>query len=408
MRIFVIFSILLAALLARAESQAQYFVKGFEFFVRGDYPSAAEMFRQIKKTDAGLYPQAAYYLGSIYAYEGNDAAYGLLEDSARLSKDPAERERALIRYARFCMANSNYKKFYDFLSKFNIKENSELDYYRALSLWYTDRRDEARAAFRDILKRYIEDKNAQGPDMIVQAVLENRPYANASYFSGIDAKGSAAKARIDVLAGKKINYSQNDISLYAQALMTGDFPKKIDADALEQTAYKFRDSPFAYAAQLALGGIMLEKKDYKKAGIYARDAIKLAGPDSLGAFEATVLLGDIARLQKEYDQARKYYQSVFMNRRARGEVLAESLYKCGLSWFEQGQWAEAHAYFQRVFVAFFRYEYWGIRAYYYDAQALYSLKQRRDANATLLEYFRRAKDKNSPIYKAAKKYYDQI
>ena len=121
-----------------------------------------------------------------------------------------------------------------------------------------------------------------------------------------------------------------------------------------------------------------------------------------------MLLGDIARLQKEYDQARKYYQSVFMNRRARGEVLAESLYKCGLSWFEQGQWAEAHAYFQRVFVAFFRYEYWGSRAYYYDAQALYSLKQRRDANATLLEYFRRAKDKNSPIYKAAKKYYDQI
>ena len=97
-----------------------------------------------------------------------------------------------------------------------------------------------------------------------------------------------------------------------------------------------------------------------------------------------------------------------MNRKARGEALAESIYKTGLCYFEQGEWADAHVCFERVFVAFFRYEYWGTRAYYYDAQALYTLGHRRDAHATLLEYFRRAKDRNSPIYKAAQKYYDEI
>ena len=95
-----------------------------------------------------------------------------------------------------------------------------------------------------------------------------------------------------------------------------------------------------------------------------------------------------------------------MNRKARGEALAESIYKTGLCYFEQSEWADAHVCFERVFVAFFRYEYWGSRAYYYDVQARYTLGHRRDAHATLLEYFRRAKDRNSPIYKAAKKYYD--
>ena len=80
----------------------------------------------------------------------------------------------------------------------------------------------------------------------------------------------------------------------------------------------------------------------------------------------------------------------------------------GLNWFEQGEWAKAHAYFERVFISYFKFEYWGARAYYYDAQALYSLGLRRDANATLIEYFRRAADRKSEIYKKAREYYNSI
>ena len=97
-----------------------------------------------------------------------------------------------------------------------------------------------------------------------------------------------------------------------------------------------------------------------------------------------------------------------MKRKLRGEPLAESLYKNGICWFEQGDWGKAHAYFERVYIGFFNFEYWGSRSYYYGARALYSLGLRRDANAVLIEYFRRAKDKNSEIYKEAKKFYDAI
>ena len=121
-----------------------------------------------------------------------------------------------------------------------------------------------------------------------------------------------------------------------------------------------------------------------------------------------MLMGDSLRMQKKYDAAREYYLKIAMNKASRGEPIAESLYKVGVCWYEQGQWGKAHAYFERVFVAFFRYEYWGSRAYYYDARALFTLGLRRDANATLIEYFRRAKDKNSKIYKMAREFYDKI
>ena len=91
-----------------------------------------------------------------------------------------------------------------------------------------------------------------------------------------------------------------------------------------------------------------------------------------------------------------------------GEICAEAIYKTGICYYEQGQWANAHVCFERVFVMYFNFEYWGSRAYYYDARALFTLGLRRDANATLLEYFRRAKDRKSEIYQQAKKFYDGI
>ena len=103
-----------------------------------------------------------------------------------------------------------------------------------------------------------------------------------------------------------------------------------------------------------------------------------------------------------------FYEKIFMDRKVRGEPQAEALYKAGMCWFEQGEWGKAHAYFERVFVGYFKFEYWGARAYYYDARALYSLGLSRDANATLVEYLRRAKDRNSEIYKMAKDFYDKI
>ena len=134
----------------------------------------------------------------------------------------------------------------------------------------------------------------------------------------------------------------------------------------------------------------------------------LAPPDIGLVYPVVMLRADALRLQKKYDDACHLYLKIAMSKECRGEPQAESLYKIGLCWYEQGEWGKAHAYFQRVFVGYFKFEYWGSRAYYYDARALYSLKLRRDANATLVEYFRRAKDKNSQIYLEAKKFYDQI
>ena len=320
-----------------------------------------------------------------------------------------------MQYARFCFANSNFKKYLDFAGNFAADSDAESAFNYAYALLKIGQTDAAAARFGAMLNAGIDNPSALGVDMYVDALKTDKKFAadidNLKDKIGtlrLSAKSDCGKARLDIMYGKKIEYPQAGLSLYAQSVLAEQSPNLANVGMLANAAYKFRDSTLAWRAMAALGKIYLERGDIKNAEICARDTLRLSAPESLGQWRGNILLGDCLRLSKNYEAAQSEYQKVFMNRHARGEVLAESLYKCGLSWFEQGKWAEAHAYFQRVFVAFFRYEYWGSRAYYYDAQALYSLKQRRDANATLIEYFKRAKDRKSEIYKAARKYYNEI
>jgi len=420
MRIFVIFCLFLISAAGAycggaADSSPQYFVKGFQFYARGDYPAAAEMFRQVSPEDAKLYPSALYYLGCIAANGGDENAYALFEKAARLADNQQERQRALVQYARFCFANSKFMQYLDFAKNFAADSDSESAFNYAYALLKSGQTDAAAADFKALLNAGIDSPLALGVDMYIDALKTDKKFAAAIDnlkdkidISKLSAKTDCGKARLDIMHGGKIEYPQAGLSLYAQSVLAEQSPNLANVEMLANAAYKFRDSTLAWRAMAALGKIYLERGDIKNAEICARETLRLSAPESLGYWRGCILLGDCQRLSKNYEAAQSEYQKVFMNRHARGEVLAESLYKCGLSWFEQGKWAEAHAYFQRVFVAFFRYEYWGSRAYYYDAQALYSLKQRRDANATLLEYFKRAKDRKSEIYKAARKYYNEI
>ena len=424
MRFYMILILAACAARAFAAGNAEIFTKGFEFFARGDYAAAKEMFAQIPAGDPKVGALAAYYLGGIYAFEGNPEAAKYLEIAMRGAVPDADgkntaRAMAVVQYARLCFANGKYAEFLKGVE--NLPDdyaNSETEFYKNEALWRAGQKQRAKDGFARMLGAGFADPSALGVDLFLQVRIDGEEFALCAddeikkifeSFGGKDGKTSgAALARADIFSGRKIERVRGGVSFFAQVMLAEENPAAIDPKAFAEEIYKNRNSTFAWRGALALGKIYFEKADYAKASEWARDCLKLSNPDIRSSWSAIMLAGDCQRMMKNYDAARTEYIKIFMDRRSRGEPIAESLYKTGICWFEQGEWANAHAYFQRVFVAFFRYEYWGSRAYYYDAQALYSLKQRRDANATLIEYFRRAKDKNSEIYKAAKKYYNEI
>ena len=423
MRLYLISILLTLSTSIFAEDYAKIFTKGYQFYMRSDYASAVEMFKQIPRTQGELYAQTAYYWGSICAYQGDKNAFDLLKDSVMSAREDSTCRMAFNAFARFCIANGKYKDVIDVFGKLSALSDfekvgksrwvdSENAFYVAQAYFYIGEKKKSQSVFNAIVKNFINDKTAVGVDMFLNAYLSDDDFTKDIDFCAVEKESKnltpSANARLEIFQKRAITQPQKDISFFAQIILAEQSPEKIDKKILQEEIYKNRNVPFAWQGALVLGKIYFTQKDYKEAILCAKDCIKLSSPEIMSSWQGIMLLGDCYRMQKNYQQALEEYKKIYMNRRSKGEPVAESMYKSGLCFFEQGQWADAHAYFQRVFVVFFRFEYWGSRAYYYDAQCLYSLKQRRDANATLLEYFRRAKDRNSEIYKAAKKYYDEI
>ncbi len=412
------FLLLLSSASVFGANSAEVFTKGFQFYTRGDYPAAIEMFKQIPEKDSELFALASYYTGSIYAFEGNPEAFDMLKKSVQKAVDVKTWRMAFNQFARFCLANNNYEAIVDFApkdGKKSSKYDSENAYYFAVAEYYLGNEKKSQSWLDAILATGISNPDAIGVDMFISARLEGEKFATSYPSKNISAlkknvqnSNATALARFEILENKMIAQPQKGISFFAQILLAEKNPVAIDKKLFEEEIYKNRNAPFAWRGALALGKIYFSEKNYEKAELCAKDCIKLSSPEIMSSWRAIMLLADSLRMMKKYDAARAEYQKIFMNRKTRGEPIAEAIYKTGICFFEQGQWADAHVCFERVFVAFFRYEYWGSRAYYYDAQALYSLGERRDAKATLVEYFNRAKDKDSPVYKSAQKYYNEI
>ena len=132
---------------------------------------------QLSPEDAKLYPSALYYLGCIAANGGDENAYALFEKSARLAENPQERHRALVQYARFCFANSNFKKYLDFAGNFAADSDAESAFNYAYALLKIGQTDAAAARFGAMLNAGIDNPSALGVDMYVDALKTDKKFA---------------------------------------------------------------------------------------------------------------------------------------------------------------------------------------------------------------------------------------
>ena len=107
---------------------------------------------------------------------------------------------------------------------------------------------------------------------------------------------------------------------------------------------------FAYNG---LGEIAFQKKQYDKALEFFKD-----GTDKIAANQKLkdVTVGQAKTLMElgKYDAAKKIFESSASVREWRGETTAFCMYSLGEIESKQGHWAEANAYYQRVFVAYQR------------------------------------------------------
>ena len=144
---------------------------------------------------------------------------------------------------------------------------------------------------------------------------------------------------------------------------------------------------FAYNG---LGEIAFEKNDFPNALRYFTDGTeKIAASQKLK--DLTVGRGKTLLAMNRLDDAQKVFEQVASVREWRGESTAFSVYSLGDIEARRGRWAEANAYFQRVYVAYRKFLPWVAKAYMRSGESFEKLGKTQEAANTYRELLRNEK-----------------
>lgn len=149
---------------------------------------------------------------------------------------------------------------------------------------------------------------------------------------------------------------------------------------------------FAYNG---LGEIAFQKKDYLRAlQLFNYGTEKIAAAQKLkdltvGRAKTLLALGKL-------DEAEKAFAEIAAVREWRGEATAFSIYSLGQIAAKRGHWAEANAYFQRVYVGYQKFLPWVAKAYIASGDSFEKLGKKREATNTYRELLGNEKLAHSP------------
>jgi TolA-binding protein len=152
----------------------------------------------------------------------------------------------------------------------------------------------------------------------------------------------------------------------------------------------FSKSQMVDFAYNGLGEIACQKKDYTRALRYFTDGTeKVAAAQklkdiSVGRAKTLLALGKL-------DEAQKAFEQVASVREWRGEATALSVYSLGEIAAKRGKWAEANAYFQRVYVGYQKFLPWVAKAYVASGESFEKLGKTQEATNTYRELLRNEK-----------------
>ena len=177
--------------------------------------------------------------------------------------------------------------------------------------------------------------------------------------------------------------------------VAGDYlvsQRKFDQAAAfyERLMDDFPKSQMVDFAYHGLGEIAYQKRDYPKALRYFTDGSeKIAAAQkmkdiSVGRAKTLLALGKL-------DEAQKGFEQVASVREWRGDATAFSVYSLGQIAAQRGKWAEANAYFQRVYVGYQKFLPWVAKAYIASGESFEKLGKNQEAANTYRELLRNQK-----------------
>jgi TolA-binding protein len=296
--------------------------------------------------------------------------------------------------------------------------------------------DEGKKYVADTVRKYIDDPTRDAVEQLLgqlaQLSLKKQPGATTSVdpmaqldqLLGVnDAKTPLAKARILYTKAElaKLKKQTDEESKDLQSIADQFSPDALSAPILARVGdylvakgeldkaeafftalqEKYPQSDFLEYAYTGLGEVAYQRKQYEKALGDFTDAVDKAAAAvklkdaTLGKAKSLLALG-------RFEEAKKLFEQVASTREWRGEATAYSVYSLGEIEQKQNKFAEAHAYYQRVYVAYQKFLPWVAKSYIQAAECLQKLGKTEDAVKTLQEMLRNQSLSTFPEYQEAR------
>ncbi|MBV9009316.1 MAG: tetratricopeptide repeat protein [Verrucomicrobia bacterium] len=347
---------------------------------KGDWPKLAELYNQFinEKPDSPTVLTALYWIGKAKAHEGKtDEAKQITADTIKkYINDPAREqvELLLTQLAQLC-----------------VRKKTPADQSATATPTPTPAPDPG--VELDHLLGATE-QNATGKARVLYAKAElarlRRNTAEEERNIAEIAKNFQPDDLSPVLLGRAGDYllAQNQpdrAATFYQRLMD-EYPKSDSID-------------YAYNG---LGEIALQKHDLLRALKYFTDGTdKIAASTKLKdlTIGKAKTLFDMGR----FVEAKKAFEQIASVREWRGESTAYAVYELGEIEAKRNHWAEANAYFQRVYVGYQKFLPWVAKAYVRSAECFEKLGKQQEAVNTYRELLRNEKLANFAEAAEAKK-----
>ena len=147
---------------------------------------------------------------------------------------------------------------------------------------------------------------------------------------------------------------------------------------------KYPSDKAAIVAYTRLSEISVLAEDIEK-GIDYLDQLIAQFPGITQLPAIMLRQGELYTLLNQSERAREKYKYILSVSAWRGILHAQALYQIGESYMAEKDYATAHGYFERTFLAYAHFSEWAAKAYLTDAEALLKLNQKQDAISTLTE-----------------------
>lgn len=331
---------------------------------RGDWKQVGDLFAEFieEKPDNPTVITALYWIGKAKAREGQiDEAKRLTADTIKKYIGNPQREAVemlLTQLAQLCVKK---KRPEPDAPPSTIEPGAELDQLLGDSQSDPSPTVKARILFAKAELARLGRQPAEEEKNIARIAESAKPEDLSPILLGRAGDYLLGKNKLDQARG------------FYERLME-EFPKSESID-------------FAYNG---LGEIALQKNDLPKALRYFTDGTdKIAASQKLK--EITVGKAKTLLAMGRLVEARKNFEQIASVREWRGESTALSVYSLGEIEARQGRWAEANAYFQRVYVGYQKFLPWVAKAYMRSAESFEKLGKTQEAANTYRELLRNEK-----------------